>query len=282
MTTLATAEELRARLAADGFCAAGPLVPADVLADAHRLGAELLAGESEASLLALRSLGSLISVFRHPGFAPLICAPSLLSLAAQLGPDPRFSAGYFLSKPPGSPATFWHQDWGFWGDPSSYEPALAEVGVLIYLVDVDEHNGCPRFLPGTHRVRHPLHALLAGADLAGLRRAAGPAEAFDEPPGAVAVPVRAGEAVLFDPRVLHGALPNRSSAPRPALVLWYFTDYRALDPSVQAFLADGDPTASWPADARSRLAPLLPSAPAPGVARAPLIKHPDERLLPAR
>ncbi len=101
MTTLATAEELRKKLEVDGFCAAGPVVPASILADAHRLGAGLLAGETEASLLALRSLGSLISVFRHPGFAPLICAPSLLSLAGQLGPDPRFSAGYFASKPRG-------------------------------------------------------------------------------------------------------------------------------------------------------------------------------------
>ena len=269
---------VRERLLCDGFCPVGPVVPSATLAHAHLTGAALLAAEPAESLRALRSLGSLISVLHHPEFAPLIGDPSLTGLLSGLGPDLRFSAGYFISKPAGSPATFWHQDWGFWQYPASYEPRLLEVGVLIYLVDVDELNGCPRFLPGSHLRRHPLHDALASADVRALRRADEPdARAYLALGEAVSTPVPAGHAVLFDPRVLHGAWANQSEASRPALVLWYFTDYQALDPAIRTFLADGDPSLAWPRSARERVAALMPT-PGPSGVKAHLQKHPDERL----
>ncbi len=278
--TVESPSRVRERLLRDGFCPVGARVPSGVLAAAHATGRRLLASESDESRRAMRSLGSLISVFRDPAFEPLITEPTLTGLLDEVGGGGlRFSAGYFLSKPAGSPATFWHQDWGFWHDPVSYTATIAEIGVLLYLVDVDETNGCPRFLPGSHRRRHPtLHDLLATTDVADLRRADDPSTlAYQAQDGAVAVPVRAGEAVLFDPRVLHGAHANQTTAERPALVLWYYCDYLSLDPSVRAFIADGDPLAAWPAEARSRLARWMPEG-APGVLRSPLTKHPDERL----
>jgi phytanoyl-CoA hydroxylase len=272
-------EAIRARLRRDGFCPVGALVPGATLAGARATSEGLLAGESAGARAALRSLGSLIPVFRDAAFAPLIEAPATLSLMRALGEgEARFAAGYFLSKPGGSPATFWHQDWGFWHDPVSYDDRLVEVGILIYLVDVDERNGAPRFLPGSHRRRHPLHALLAATEVAALRRADDPTGlAYQGQDGAVTVPVRAGEAVLFDPRVLHGAHANVTDADRPALVLWYYVDLAALAPPVRAFVGDGDPLAGWPDAERARLMPLLPP-PVEGVVKATLAKHPDERL----
>lgn len=273
----ADADELR-RLLRDGFCPVGAVLPADLLGRARALGDSLLSRETDEARSALRSLGSLISVFRDPGFEELLCAPQLRSLFERLGArDVRFSAGYYICKPGPSPATFWHQDWGFWRDPISYTPDLVELGLLIYLTDVDERNGCPRFLPGSHRRRHPLHDLLAASDVAALRRAEAASDAYQGQPDAVSVPVAAGHAVLFDPRVLHGAHPNQTRADRPALVLWYFLDHAALPGPIRAFLADGDPTRGWPDEARARVAPLLPP-PAPDHPKEPLVKHPDPRL----
>lgn len=271
--------EIRARLQRDGFCPVGALVSWSILTHARATSEALLAGESAGARAALRSLGSLIPVFRDAAFAPLIEARSTLALMGALGGgEVQFAAGYFLSKPGGSPATFWHQDWGFWHDPVSYDDRLVEVGILIYLVDVDERNGAPRFLPGSHRRRHPLHALLAATEVAALRRADDPTGlAYQGQDGAVTVPVRAGEAVLFDPRVLHGAHANLTDIDRPALVLWYYVDLAALAPPVRAFVGDGDPLAGWPDAERARVATLLPP-PVEGVIKATLTKHPDDRL----
>jgi hypothetical protein len=268
----------RAELDENGFAAAGALV-APALADYTRaLGAQMLAAQDPEARAALRSLGSLITVFGDPRFAPVIEAFG--TAIAGLGyPDLRFSAGYFISKPAHSPASFWHQDWGFWGDPRSYQAPTPQIGVLWYLVDVDLENGCPRFLPGSHRRRHPLHALLAATDVASLRRGDDLAlAAYQHPPEAVSVPVAADEVVLFDPRVLHGAHANRSDHERPAMAMWFYTGFSELSRGIRAFAASGDPTLAWPPEARASIERWMPQHPG-GDEKAELLKYPDARLV---
>ena len=57
---------------------------------------------------------------------------------------------------------------------------------------------------------------------------------FKPRPDEVDVPVRAGDLVIGDARLLHAAHPNRSDQRRTVLTLWYQPDYPALPERVQA------------------------------------------------
>jgi len=64
---------------------------------------------------------------------------------------------FILSKPPGAPPLYWHQDWMQWADPMSAAPWPQSLFLNYYLVDTTAENGCFRIIPGTHLKRIPLH-----------------------------------------------------------------------------------------------------------------------------
>jgi hypothetical protein len=259
----------------DGFAKLGLTIEPSLLDRVAAACEALLQAEAEEDRARVKSLGSLISVFRAPSLAPLIADPSIGRALSDLGfEDLRFSAGYLISKPPRGPASFWHQDWGFWDEPCSYRPATPQASLLFYLCDVTPDNGCPRFLPGSHLCRHEIQRALDHADPAALRRMDDPEHAaFVALPDEVSVPLGRGEVVLFDPRVLHAAHENRALSPRHGLVLWYYVGFSALPESIQAFASRGDPTVGWPEEARRQIDPLLPRY--PGAAEPAILrKHP--------
>ena len=118
--------------------------------------------------------------------------------------------GSFLVKAPATDSyTYPHQDWTF-VDTSAYR----SMTVWIALTDVSESNGALGFVPGSHQF-------------------------FDRPIGSPSpdfrtctqgheailyeylefVPLKAGEAVVFDNRTIHGATPNRSESLRIAVAI---------------------------------------------------------------
>jgi len=92
------------------------------------------------------------------------------------------------------------------------ERRYRSVTIWVPLVDVDEHNGALCVLPGSH---------LVDAGPRSVPRAPGqvlpPLDCTD----LVTVPMRAGDAVLFDMAVAHGSALNRSDRPRPAAAVAY-------------------------------------------------------------
>jgi ectoine hydroxylase-related dioxygenase (phytanoyl-CoA dioxygenase family) len=118
--------------------------------------------------------------------------------------------GSFLVKAPGEGSyTYPHQDWTFVDT-----PLYRSMTVWIALVDVDESNGALGFVRGSHQF-------------------------FDKPVGSPSpafrtcsqgheailyeylefVPLKAGHAVVFDNRTIHGATPNLTHAPRIAVAV---------------------------------------------------------------
>eukprot|EP01050_Picozoa_sp_SAG11_P004659 SAG11_NODE_303_length_11000_cov_7.979635_1_plen_330_part_00 len=166
--------------------------------------------------------------------------------------NPRFTSGYSLSKPPGGPALYWHRDWHFWE--LEEESALArgtQLFLMLYLVDTSPTNGCLRVLPRSHLGRVPLDDHIAvesrnahggrtswGADLA-----RDPSLAEDVQnlvagwPGAVDVPVRAGDLVVGDSRLFHAANRNQSNERRTCLTMWY-VDWDQCGATLRATYAD--------------------------------------------
>lgn len=127
-----------------------------------------------------------------------------------------------LSKPPGGPPLYWHQDWTQWNDPISAAPWPQYLFLSYYLVDTDEQNGCFQVIPGTHRKRIPLHDHLVTAHAQESYFAPESDSAlFGSHPDAVDVKVKAGDLVIGDGRVLHAARGNNSQRRRTLLLGWH-------------------------------------------------------------
>merc|ERR1711939_113912 len=97
-----------------------------------------------------------------------------------------------------------------------YQQTPHQVFAMYYLSDTTVQNGCLTVLPGTHRTPHKMHDVLAGVaahsdtarnkDLNNL----GPEFVTGDEKDAVDVCVKAGDVVIGDNRVLHGARANHS------------------------------------------------------------------------
>lgn len=229
--------------------------------------------ESQEAREAVRSNGSLIHLGDNPEYADIVGSPTIELLLRDCGAtDPRWTGGFLISKPAGGPPLFWHQDWWGWDDESSYGGRAHQLFVMIYLTDTRVENGCLRVIPGSHLHDHPLHHLeTAHSDgMQGFRDPANPA--YADYPDQVAVPVEAGDVLIGDARLIHGAFANRTDEERPLLTLWYMPNWSKMPAEMQAlayqgFLRGDDIRSSkarpatpldWPEPIRHRIAHLIP------------------------
>ena len=182
----------RKQLDHDGFCLLENIIDDQMLAQLQTVTDEMLSRQAADHFEENRSQGSLISVFEHPSLAKLVSYQPMLAALAKLGFDnPKWTSGFVISKPPDSPALFWHQDARFWDDPIIYTPQIIQCFMMIYLVDTTPENGCLRLIPGSHLKRHPLHDALPDAHGDNLGRMDDPQHlAFKRAEGEVDVPVK--------------------------------------------------------------------------------------------
>ncbi|MGI9500788.1 MAG: phytanoyl-CoA dioxygenase family protein [Geminicoccaceae bacterium] len=262
------------KLLTDGYCVVEDVLGSTLLDDIRNLSADALRNASKEHRSRNRSQGSLINVADYPGYAPLIGNGEAKEVMNRLAfVDPRFSSGYLISKPPSGPALFWHQDWWGWDDPLSYTDDIAQVFFMYYLTDTTPDNGCLRVLPGSHRRRHALH----DADQAhgeGLSRVEDPDHPlYGSLDGEVPIPVRAGDLVIGDARLLHSAYANRSNEERSLITLWFHPNFGKLPAGMRARIreiydrrgVDTDPGGAeavtlddWPEAAKRRINDFVP------------------------
>ena len=127
-----------------------------------------------------------------------------------------------LTKDPGEPALYWHQDWMRWNDPISCSPWPQTMFVSYYLSDTTIENGCLKVIPGTHLKRIPLHDQLVPAHEQGARFVEEDHPImFGNHPGQVDVCVAAGSLVLADARILHSARRNLTNHRRTLILAWH-------------------------------------------------------------
>ena len=94
-------------------------------------------------------------------FAEIIAHHGAIEALAMLGyPNPMFSNGYIISKPPRSPRLFWHYDWFCLGGPTELRTGSPPVFLMYYLSDTRPGNRCLRVIPGSHLNHNSLHDLL--------------------------------------------------------------------------------------------------------------------------
>lgn len=120
-------------------------------------------------------------------------------------PEYRVAFCTFAVKPPGSgdSAVPLHQDWAFVDEEQSHS-----FGLWIPMQNVCRENGCLQVVPGTHAFPHPPRA--ACTPFAYPELIPELMECLDT------IPMKAGEAMVFDNRLFHCSPPNTSSVERVA------------------------------------------------------------------
>jgi len=260
MATITGADQ-RTQLLERGYCVFANVLSSAMLAQLRVVTDRVLAGQTDEDRAQRRSQGSMFTTMTDPLFADLITAPAALGALVSLRfPHPCFSDGYIISKPPHSPQLFWHYDWFAWDDPVSFGPLPPQVFLMYYLTDTTRENGCLRVIPGSHLHHTPVHDLLLtphSQELSTAENLDNPA--FQEQEGEVDVPVRAGNLLIGDARLLHASHANGTDTRRTLITLWYQPDLASLPERVQAQMAKKAQRIpeTWPAAARETLAPLM-------------------------
>ena len=90
------------------------------------------------------------------------------------------------------------------------------------MTDTTPENGCLRVLPGTHIKRIPMHDMLSNAhepEIQAIDDLDHPV--FQDHPDAIDVPLKAGDLVIADSRMLHAAHANQTDQRRTLVLLWH-------------------------------------------------------------
>jgi phytanoyl-CoA hydroxylase len=170
----------------------------------------------------------------HPGYFEFMSNPKILAAVESLIGGEIFANPVYNTRPkvPGvaAGAVPWHQDKSYWPN-ANWNPVIT---VWVPLVDVDEINGCLHVWPRTHKAKvmgyHHETQTGTGYTELDLKKEA------DR--NGVALPVRAGSAILFNDRCIHMSTPNRSDHVRWSVDLRYQpTDQERMDEYGVGFLA---------------------------------------------
>jgi ectoine hydroxylase-related dioxygenase (phytanoyl-CoA dioxygenase family) len=216
--------EKRRQLTEDGYCVIENILTEDFLEELRRETDRLLDSVEHPPQWKYQGSDIQVKGSDNPLIDRLVhWGPAWDALRAMgLGDFTSHGSYIILSKPPGGPPLYWHQDWMGWNDPISAAPWPQYLFLSYYLVDTTLENGCFRVIPGTHRKRIPLYDRLVPAHArGGYYVSEDHPDMFCDPPDAVDVPVKAGALVIGEGRALHAARGNRSSRHRTLLLGWH-------------------------------------------------------------
>ena len=163
---------------------------------------------------------------RHPVFQDL-CHDLM-------GPNARLYWDQAVYKKPGNPEEFpWHQDNGYtYVEPQQY------LTCWVALNDATEENGCPWVVPGLHRNGTLVHETTPLGY-----------QCLRNPQGAVAMPARKGDIVVFSSLTPHRTGPNLSQGVRQAYILQYAPEGAlAFPPGASEGIAQEDPSRQYHVD----------------------------------
>jgi hypothetical protein len=215
---------LRDQLTSDGFCMVESVVPDDLLAALREETDRLLDSMEHPAHWKYQGSDIHVSGRDNNLIDRLDKLPAARNALEQMGLGDFKSRNSFiiLSKPPGGPPLYWHQDWTQWNDPISAAPWPQYLFLSYYLVDTTIENGCFQVIPGSHRHRIPLHDHLVTAHAQESYFAPESDSAlFAQHPDAVDVMVKAGSLVIGEGRALHAARGNSSAERRTLLLGWH-------------------------------------------------------------
>ena len=245
--------EKREQMIRDGYCVIDDILTEDFLQELHEESERLI--ESHEPPDDFKYQGQHVGVRGEDNAIIqklLDWGPSRQALE-QLGFGDFLSTGgiIILTKDPGAPALYWHQDWMQWNDPLSSSPWPQIMFLNYYLTDTAPENGCLKVIPGTHHKRIELHDQLVGAHEQGARFVEEDHPImFSDHPDQINVRAKAGSLVLADARLLHSAGKNHTDRRRTLILAWHrrttttTPDYWHRD--IPEVVANRDPDGDYP------------------------------------
>ena len=150
-----------------------------------------------------------------PWLQDIIRNPNLLDAVEDLfGPNLlMMNCGFRIKRPGTQTHSPWHQDALY----MKYEPAWATV--MVAFTDFTIENGCLRFIGGSHKWKLLPHVESRENDPIQTRgqRITCDFDRSRETP----MPLKAGQATIFHPMIIHGSEPNRSKERRIGIIVEY-------------------------------------------------------------
>jgi hypothetical protein len=162
--------------------------------------------------------------FPAPIVARLIDHPPQVQVCAEIGLENLHAddVAILLSKPACGPPLYWHQDFTNWNHPEAAAPWPTRIFLSYYMTDTHRKNGCLRVIPGTHRKRIDLHDILPDAHSPEIQAIDDLGHAvFMDRDDAIDVPLKAGDLIIADARLMHGAWPNQTDQRRTLVLAWH-------------------------------------------------------------
>ena len=221
---------LRQAYERDGYVSVRSLVDEELRKECHRHIEWLLEKHPDLRPEHLNNM-----VHSDPFWVRLCGDDRLLDVAEQfIGPNIALFASHYFAKPPGDgQAVLWHQDGSYWAlDP------MRVVTLWVALDNSTRENGCMRVIPGTHTDK--LNEMKQRTDVPNVLSSGMDESRVDESK-AVDLELKAGDASVHHPNLIHGSLPNRSTTWRRGLTIRYIptTTRYTKPPSPSAYLLRG-------------------------------------------
>jgi len=274
------------RLQEDGFCILEDAVDDHLLDNTRECVKSAVSKINNDHLERQRSPGTLIDSGGYPELADLIGNPKPLEALGAMGyHNNKFWKAVIISKPPGSPLLYWHQDCMMWKDPSAYSEISPMLFFMYYLEDTNRNNGCLRVIPGSHRLRHELHGMGA-AHQKDINRYENPDDPrFSDYPTEIDVPIKSGDLVIGDGRMFHAAHSNDSERWRTVITIWILPYFDNLIEPVRSWFNHSYHKMhdDWPDTSLEKINSLIPSyngdvEPAEMIRDIEIHRTPDSRL----
>ena len=181
------------------------------------------------------SQGSIFAMqYQDPAFQDLICLPKALEALKSLGfTSVRYWSGYVIAREPRTESSYWHQDWIFWGEKESRDKYPHQLFLMYYLTNTNKKNGCLRVIPGSHHKRCSAHDFNSGHDNDARYEDPKTSSAYDRHPREIDVPIKSGDLLIGDARILHSTNSNETDGRRTVMTLWFLPRYNELSDIVK-------------------------------------------------
>lgn len=216
--------EKRTQLERDGFCVIDDILSGEFLEELREETERMMDGHVPAIDFKYQGQHVVERGENNEAIQRLLEWPASRQALDEIGYGDFRSGGsvILLTKDPGEPALYWHQDWMQWNDPYSLSPWPQIAFLSYYLHDTSVENGCLKVIPGTHLRRIPLHDQLVPAHEQGARFVEeNHPIMFSDHPDQTDVAVKAGSLTIADARLLHSTYRNQTDVRRTLVLAWH-------------------------------------------------------------